>query len=109
MHSFGLLTASFRPDAERRTLRAYLRHRAPLIEHRAPHTRSVHIPKALPSMNVQVQHVLSDIMGVTGQKILRAIVAGARDPQHFATFREPGCKKDMATSAAALTGHWHAE
>jgi hypothetical protein len=109
LHSFGLLTASFRPDAEMRTLRAYRRHRAQLIEHRAPHTRSVHIQQALQYMNIQVHHVLSDIMGVTGQKILRAIVAGGRDPQHLATFREPGCKKDEATITAALTGHWQAE
>jgi len=107
MHSFGLLTASFRPDAEMRTLRAYLRHRAQLIEHRAPHI--LHIQRALQYMNVQVHHVLSDIMGVTGQKILRAIVAGERDPQRLAAFREPGCKKDEATIAAALTGHWQAE
>ena len=107
MHSFGLLTASFRPDAEMRTLRAYLRQRAQLIEHRAPHV--LHIQKALQYMNVQVHHVLSDIMGVTGQKILRAIVAGERDPHHLAAFRAPGCKKDEATIAAALTGHWQTE
>lgn len=107
MHSFGLLTASFRPDAELRTLRAYLRHRAQLIEHRAPHI--LHIQRALQYMNVQVHHVLSDIMGVTGQKILRAIAAGERDPQRLAAFREPGCKKDATTIAAALTGHWQAE
>jgi transposase len=107
MHSLGLLTASFRPDAEMRTLRAYLRHRAQLIEHRAPHI--LHMQRALQFMNVQVHHVLSDIMGVTGQKILRAIVAGERDPQRLAAFREPGCKKDEATIAAALTGHWQAE
>ena len=107
LHSFGLLTASFRPDAEMRTLRAYLRHRAQVIEHRAPHI--LHIQKALQYMNVQVHHALSDIMGVTGQGILRAIVAGERDPQQLATFREPGCKADEATIAAALTGHWQPE
>ena len=107
MHSYGLLTASFRPDAEMCSLRAYLRHRAQLIEHRAPHV--LHIQKALHYMNVQVHHVLSDIMGVTGQKILRAIVAGERDPHQLAALREPGCKKDEATIAAALTGHWQDE
>ena len=102
LHSYGLLTASFRPDQELRALRAYLRHRA-------PHARSVHIQKALQYMNVQVHHVLSDIMGVTGQKILRAIVGGERRPQALAALPEPGCKKDEATLAAALTGHWQAE
>jgi hypothetical protein len=65
--------------------------------------------RALQYMNVQVHHALSDIMGVTGPKILRAIVAGERDPHRLAAFREPGCKKDEATIAAALTGHWQAE
>ena len=78
LHSYGLLTASFRPDAELRALRAYLRHRAQWLEHRAPHV--LHIQKALQYMNVQVHHVLSDILGVTGQKILRASVTGERDP-----------------------------
>lgn len=54
-------------------LRSYLRHRAQLVEHRAPHTRSVHIQKALQSMNLQLAHVLSDVTGVTGLAILRAM------------------------------------
>jgi len=47
LHSLGMLTASFRPDAEMRMLRTYLRHRAVLLERRAPHTRSVHMQQAL--------------------------------------------------------------
>jgi len=57
-------------------------------------------------MNLQLHHVLSDITGVTGQHILRAIVAGERDPKILAAFRQPGCKADQATLIKALTGNW---
>src|SRR3972149_6741779 len=70
------LTASFRPDVEMRALRSYLRHRSELLQHRALHARSVHMQKALQHMNLQLHHVLSDVTGVTGLKILRAIGAG---------------------------------
>jgi transposase len=90
LHSLGLLRASFRPDAEMTALRAYLRHRATLLQHRAPHV--LHMQKALQQMNVQLPLVLSDIMGETGQKILRAIVAGERDPLQLARLRHPSCK-----------------
>ena len=56
-------------------------------------------------MNLQLHHVLSDITGVTAQQILRAIVAGERDPNVLATFRQPGCKADQATIVKALTGN----
>jgi hypothetical protein len=62
--------------------------------------------KALQQMNLQLHHVLSDITGVTGQQILRAIVAGERDPKVLAAFRQPGCKADQATIVKALTGNW---
>jgi len=104
LHSLGLLSASFRPDAEMCALRSLLRHRAQLIQHRSPHI--LHMQKALQQMNLQLHHVLSDITGVTGQHILRAIVAGERDPKVLAAFRQPGCKADEATIVKALTGNW---
>ena len=61
LHSYGLLSASFRPEAEMVVLRSYLRHRAMLIEHRAAHIQ--HMQKALQQMNVQLTQVLSDISG----------------------------------------------
>lgn len=107
LHSLGLLNGSFRPDAEMVVLRAYLRHRAELIEHRAPHI--LHMQKALQQMNLQLHHVLSDITGVTGQAILRAIVTGERDPKVLASFRQSNCKADEATIIKALTGTWRPE
>jgi transposase len=107
LHTLGLLNGSFRPDAEMRTLRTYLRHRQQLIEHRAPHI--LHMQKAMQQMNIQLHHVLSDITGVTGMAILRAIVAGERNPKVLASFRQRTCKADEATIIRALTGTWQAE
>ncbi|MEP7284800.1 MAG: integrase core domain-containing protein [Chloroflexota bacterium] len=71
LHGLGLLSASFRPDAEMCVLRAYVRHRAELTRHRAPHI--LHIQQALQQMNLQLSQALTDITGVTGMAILRAI------------------------------------
>jgi transposase len=107
LHRLGLLSASFRPDAEMVTLRAYLRHRAELIERRSPHI--LHMQKALVQMNLQLTQVLSDITGVTGLKILRAIVAGERDPHRLAEFREATCRSSTEEITKALTGTWKPE
>src|SRR3954451_3659950 len=104
LHALGLLQGSFRPDAEIRTLRTLVRYRAELIERRAPHIN--HMIQALKHMNIQLNLVLSDITGKSGLAILRAIVAGERDPQRLAQFRQPGCKHSEADIIKALTGTW---
>lgn len=103
-HSFGLLAASFRPDSEMLQLRTYLRHRAELIERRSPYV--LHMQKVLHQMNLQLDVVLSDIMGLTGQAILRAILAGERDPVTLAKLRHPNCHSSGDTTAKALTGSY---
>jgi hypothetical protein len=107
LHSYGLLSASFRPEADLVALRTLLRHRAHLIEHRAPHV--LHMQKALLQMNIQLSQALSDVTGVTGQRIIRAIVAGERDPRTLAALRNYRCKKDEDEIALALTGTWRQE
>jgi transposase len=107
LHSFGLLSGSFRPEAEICVLRAYLRHRASLIEHRAAHIQ--HMQKALFQMNVQLTQAVKDITGKTGLAILRAMVAGERNPQVLAQWRDGRCAKSEAEIAAALTGNYRAE
>ena len=82
LHEYGLLRASFRPKGELATLRAYLRQRERLLDYAASHIQ--HMQKALMQMNVQLHHIVSDITGVTGMRIVRAIVetpnnAGAGD------------------------------
>jgi len=107
LHSYGLLKGSFRPDGDLVALRTLLRHRAQLLEHRAPHVQ--HIQKALLQMNIQLTQAVTDVMGLTGQKIIRAIVAGERDPETLAALREPGCKHSAEEIAKALTGTWRTE
>ena len=107
LHSLGLLTESFRPDADLIALRTLLRHRARLIEHRAPHV--LHMQKALIHMNIRLDQALSDPTGDTGLRIIRAIVAGERDPHKLASLRHPQCKKSAAEIAQALTGTWREE
>jgi len=107
LHGFGLLQGSFRPDAEMRALRTLLRHRAELIQHRAPHI--LHMQQALKLMNIQLAEVLSDVTGVTGQAVLRAMVQGERDPLKLAQLRNPACKSSEDEIAKALTGTWRAE
>jgi transposase len=107
LHALGLLRASFRPDAEISALRTLVRYRAELIAHRAPHI--LHMQRALQQMNVQLERVLSDMMGTTGQAIIRAIVAGERDPLTLAQMRNPACKSSEEMIAKALRGSWKEE
>ena len=89
------------------TARSDLRQRDGLVGERS---RAVHhMQKALVRMNVQLDNVLSDIMGKTGQLIVRAIVAGERDGAVLAGFRDGRCKADAATIAASLRGNWRDE
>jgi transposase len=107
LHSYGLLRASFRPKAEIVALRAYMRHRERMLEYAASHVQ--HMQKALMQMNLQLHHVVSDITGVTGMKILRAIVAGERDPRVLVTHRDSHCKASANTMSDALTGNYRSE
>lgn len=107
LHSCGLLNASFRPEADMCALRTYLRHRATLLEHRAAHIQ--HMQKALQQMNVQLTQVLSDVTGTTGLQIIRAIVAGQRDPVTLAHMRHGCCRHSEAEIAKALTGNYRPE
>jgi transposase len=107
LHTFGLLNDSFHPDAAIRVLRTYLRQRAMLLEHRAAHIQ--HMQKALLQMNLQLTQVLSDITGKSGLAILRAIVAGERNPQVLAQLRDERCDKSAAEIAKALTGSYRPE
>jgi transposase len=107
LHTYGLLQASFRPDEDMCALRAYIRHRDNLIRYRSAHIQ--HMQKALQQMNVQLTNVISDITGQTGMHIIRAIVAGERDPVRLAQYRDPRCRSSEAEIAKALTGNYRDE
>ena len=107
LHSLGLLTAAFRPEEKIRVWRSYQRHRTTLIEDAGRHLQR--IEKALEQMNVKLTAVVSDITGVTGMTIIRAIVRGERDPKALAKLRDHRCKETAATIARALQGTWQPE
>jgi transposase len=107
LHAYGLLRASFRPGREVAALRSYLRLRERHLDYGAAHIQ--HIQKALTHMNLQLHHVVSDITGVTGMRIIRAIIAGERAPDVLAAMRDVRCKASREVVRAALTGNYQPE
>jgi transposase len=107
LHTYGLLKASFRPPEAVRALRAYHRQRQLLIRAAAAHVQ--HMQKALEQMNVKLTEVLSDITGISGLRIIRAILDGERDPQRLAGLASPKCAKTRDEFALALRGLWQPE
>ena len=107
LHTYGLLRGSFRPDEEMCALRAYIRHRDNLIRYCSAHVQ--HMQKALHLTNVQLTNVISDITGVTGMQIIRAILCGERDPYKLAAYRNEHCAKSEDDIAKALAGNYRAE
>jgi len=104
LHTYGLLRNSFRPSQETRTLRTYWRQRNDLIQSAGRHIQRMQ--KALTQMNIQLANVLSDLSGVTGQSILKAILAGGRDPHKLAKLRDPHVKASEEKIAQYLEGNW---
>jgi len=107
LHSYGMLSGSFRPGADMCTLRAYLRHRDNLIEDRAKHIQ--YMQKALLQMNIQLGQVLSDLTGKTGLDILHAIAVGEHDPVVLVRMRRGRCQHSQEDLIKALTGHFRQE
>ena len=107
LHACGLLRASFRPGRDIAALRVYLRSRERHLDYAAAHIQ--HMQKALTFMNLQLHHVISDITGATGMKIIRAIIAGERNPGILAALRDARCKASVETVRAALEGNYQPE
>ena len=104
LHTYGLLRNSFRPSQEIRTLRTYWRQRNDLVRAAGRHIQR--IQKAMTQMNIQLANVLSDVSGMTGQAIVKAILGGERDPQKLADFRDARVKASKEEIARSLEGHW---
>jgi transposase len=105
--SYGLLKGAFRPHDQMCELRELNRLRTRLLREQG---RSVqHMQKALTLMNVQLTNAISDVAGVTGQKIVRAIVGGERDPEDLASYRDVRIKASEQEIAASLQGNWRSE
>src|ERR1700730_7035267 len=104
LHSCGLLRGSFRPEEAVCMLRTLVRDKANLVAESGDWLRRMQ--KSLDQMNVRVHRAVSDIDGVTGRAILRAIAGGERDAQKLAKFRNARCSKTEQEIAEQLNGHW---
>lgn len=104
LHAHGLLAAAFRPEDKIVELRSYLRQRTMLIETCAVHINRMQ--KALIQMNVHLHNAISDITGVTGIGIIRAILSGERDPAKLAKMRDPRCKQPLEVIESSLQGNY---
>jgi transposase len=107
LHTYGLLQPSFRPPEQICAIRSLVRHRDMLIRYRSAHIQ--HMQKALHLMNIQLTNVLSDITGVTGMKIIRAILAGEHSPDVLARYRDKRCAKSKTEIAKSLEGNYRRE
>jgi len=107
LHAHGLLPSVFHPDDATQTLRSYVRQRANLVRLSGQHVQRMQ--KALELMNLKLTKVLGDVTGVTGLKIIRAIVKGERDPYRLAKLRDRRCKHDAEKIAQALDGRYRDE
>jgi transposase len=107
LHSVGLLRGSFRPPETVCAVRSLLRHRDGLVRTAATCVHRLH--KALTQMNIQLQHVIADVTGVTGLAILEAILAGERDPVVLAKLKDGRIRASTDTIAKSLRGDWRAE
>ncbi|MBW6480913.1 MAG: IS110 family transposase [Bacteroidales bacterium] len=107
LHTCGLLQKSFQPDNEIRMLRDYTRQRKNLILLGSDSIRRMQ--KALELMNIKIHTVISDILGKTGIKMVKAIIAGERDPQILCTLCDPRIKASHEEIIKSLQGIWKEE
>ena len=107
LHSYGLLSGSFRPENQICVLRSYLRHRDNLIRYASSHV--LHMQKALTEMNLHLHKVLTDITGLTGMRIIRAIIAGEHAPAVLASMRDRRVKRTERDMMKALQGDYREE
>ena len=108
LHTFGLLRGAFRPEDDICRMRSYMRHRGNLVGAAAEQIQ--HMQKALQQMNILLHHVVSDLDGDTGLRIIDAILAGERNPEELVKLRDPRIKRSTVEEMkAALRGDWRTE
>ena len=103
LHTLGLLTGSFLPDATTETLRTYCRQRQNWIDLAA--STSKKMQKFLRLLNFRLDVVVKDVCGLTGLKIIDEICSGNLDPEELAKNRHYNCRKSKAEIASALNGN----
>lgn len=107
LHSYGLLKPCFQPENIARTMRNLVRHRDNLI--RSASREVLHLQKAMEQMNLKLDNVFSDILGKSGQAIIKAILAGERDPKKLSALADGRCKKSQEEIEKSLQATWDEE
>ena len=107
LHRCGLLSASFQPDNQTRSLRSVVRHRDSLVATRSTYLNRMQ--KALELMNIKVHTVLSDIDGASGLRIINAILGGERDAEKLADLCDVRVKASREEIIKSLEGFWSKE
>ncbi len=104
LHTYGLLRNSFRPPEQIRAIRTIWRQHERLVQDAGRAIQQMQ--KALTTMNVQLGNTISDLSGVTGLAIIRAILKGERDPWVLAKLRDRRIVASEAEIAHSLEGNW---
>jgi transposase len=107
LHTVGLLKGAFRPPDDVCVIRGFMRQREMLVQASTMHIQ--HMQKALTQMNLRLNNVVSDITGVTGTKIIKAIIGGERDPEALASYRTKECHNSQKVIAQSLLGNYRVE
>lgn len=107
LHSVGLLRASFRPEQAVCAVRVLVRQREQLVQMRSQHVQHMH--KSLDQMNLKLHYVISDVVGASGQRIVRSILAGERNPEVLAKLRERTIQATEEEIRESLVGDYREE
>lgn len=107
LHSYGMLKPSFQPENAARQIRNLARHRGSLLKSSSKEVQ--HMQKAMEQMNVKLTNVISDITGVSGQRIITAILNGERDPHALSALADKRCRRSREEIALSLEGTWDAD
>ena len=107
LHSYGLLKGCFQPENIARSMRELIRHRDNLI--RSASREVLHLQKAMEQMNLKLDNVFSDILGKSGQAIIKAILSGERDPKKLSALADPRCRTSVEEIEKSLQATWDEE
>ena len=107
LHSYGMLKPSFQPENAARQIRNLARHRGSLLKSASKEVQ--HMQKAMEQMNIKLTNVISDITGVSGLRIITAILKGERDPQALSELADKRCRRSREEIALSLEGTWDAD
>lgn len=104
LHTYGLLKPCYQPDNIARSIRNLSRQRDNLIK--SCSREVLHLQKEMEQMNLKLDNAFSDILGKSGQAIIKAILEGERDPEKLASLADSRCKKSKEEIMTSLQATW---